>query len=113
MAIPHDDVLQIQVGCLLLDCENDVPHCNDVYAKVGAIFPILTKDELTIRFGNSISHFANRVQWARKHLVEDGFMEPHYLSGRGYWKLTAKGRAHFLQMRQQAEELLRELDQLH
>lgn len=115
MTIPHDDVVKIQMQSLLhyyADEGADL-HCSDVYVLLGERFPCLTEGERTIPFGNSRSHWANRVQWARQHLVDDGFLERPYLSGRGRWKLTEAGLANIRQLKRRAEELLRELEQLH
>ena len=93
MAIPHDDVIQLQLLELLSNAPDGTMHCNDVYTKLAELFPRLTADELFIPYRTSASKWANRVQWARQHLVQAGLLlRPHAGSGRGFWTISDKGR---------------------
>ena len=51
----------------------------------------LTDDEIYKRYQNSISKWANAVQWARKHLIDEGLLLPKNKSGRNKWTLSEKG----------------------
>jgi len=56
---------------------------------------MLTQEERTSRFKNSASHWANRVQFCRQHLVDRGFIYPANKgpeSAYGVWILTPEGR---------------------
>jgi hypothetical protein len=109
MAIPHDHLIRLQLLGLLKEAPNGTLHCNDVYRLLAAAFPCLTKEELTVPYANSVSKWANRVQFARLHLVLFGYIEPPYLSGRGYWTISKVGRAYIQRLQREAEEALREL----
>ncbi|MCA9295447.1 MAG: restriction endonuclease [Phycisphaerales bacterium] len=62
----------------------------DMYTRVAARFPDLTKDDLERELNSGNNMFQNRVQWARQRLVEMGLIDP---SIRGVWKLTDEGIA--------------------
>jgi hypothetical protein len=113
MALPNEEFLTIQLQCFLYEDGDANLHCSDVYERLAERFPCLTDDEISVPYGHSRSHWANRVQFARHRLVERKFLEPMHLSGRGYWKLTEAGRADVERMKQRADELLKELDTLH
>ena len=93
MAIPNDERIQWELMSLLLSAPNAQMHCQDVYRRLAAKFPELTDDEQNVPYRDSQSHWANRVQWARQHLVDKGWLlRPYSADGRGYWKVSAKGR---------------------
>ena len=93
MAIPHDHIIKLSLLELLHKAPNGTMHCNDVYKALAEQFPKLTKDELTLPYRTSLSKWANRVQWARQHLVEEGLLlRPHAGKGRGYWTISESGR---------------------
>src|SRR5260370_39466724 len=52
-------------------------------------FSRLTKDDLSSRLESGALRWANRVRWARQHLVETKELDP---SGYGIWKINDKGR---------------------
>src|SRR5437879_109906 len=111
MAIPHDHDIQIGLLRLLADAPDGSMHCADVYKALAQHFPGLTKDDVTIPYRNSISHWANRVQFARLHLVEQGWLLPPYFANdRGIWTITGAGRQWLRELAQIARKLLEELE---
>ena len=114
MALPHDSEIQMGLLRLLADAQDGSMYCADVYRALAEQFPELTEDEVTIRYRNAVSHWANRVQFARLHLVKQGWLLPPYVAGdRGFWTITRAGRQWLLEMAQIAEKMLEELDQSH
>jgi hypothetical protein len=113
MALPSDTQIQWQLMSLLASVPDGQMHCRDVYTALAARFPTLTVDELTVPYGSSISHWANRVQFARLHLVNKGWLlRPHSGDGRGYWKVSAEGRKAFADECVALEALLAEIQAL-
>lgn len=113
MAIPHDDDIQIQLFRLLSNVPGGTMYSSVVYKELAKRFPRLTTDETHIPYGNSVSHFANRVQFARLHLVENGFIcRPYVMNDRGFWTITEVGRRYLAELDDIAERLLSELDNL-
>lgn len=51
----------------------------------------LTDNEVYERYQNSKSKWANAVQWARKHLIDEGLLLPQTKSGRNKWILSETG----------------------
>lgn len=84
-------------------------YCQDVYSTLAHQFPHLVDDETSIPYGNSLSHWANRVQFARQHLVEKAWLNCMLQSGRGYWEISATGRHALTEMEARAKSLLAEL----
>jgi len=74
MAQPNDEDVQTELLRLLSIAPEGRMHCRDVYLTLAAKFPRLTKHELEDPYRSSISHWANRVQFARLHLVEKGWV---------------------------------------
>lgn len=110
MALPSDESIQIELMQLLSSAPNGEMHCRDVYRALEKRFPALTWDEVSVPYRNSVSHFANRVQFAREHLVEKGWLlRPAAGSGRGIWKVSSKGRAEFAEFQAQGAALLDDL----
>ena len=111
MALPSDPDIQIQLLVLLSAAPNLQMRTRDIYGSLAQRFPQLTRDELNVPYRNSVSHWANRVQFARLHLVELGYiLRPYSGSGRGIWKLSEKGRKALTDRRALADKLLAELD---
>lgn len=93
MTIPHDDIIKLKLLELLDKEPNGTMHCNEVFKELAREFPMLTKAELTDPYQTSQSHWANRVQWARQHLAEEGcILRPNAGGVRGYWTITQAGR---------------------
>jgi len=62
----------------------------DLYDKVARHFPQLTPSDQTVSHPRSgLLIWANRVAWARQHLVNKGELDA---SVRGIWRITDKGR---------------------
>jgi restriction endonuclease Mrr len=112
MAIPREEDIQIGLLHLLANDPAGTIHCEDVYHRLANEFPALTWEELVIPYRASRSHWANRVQWARWHLVEKGWLLHPSLSGRGIWAISPAGREHIASMKVLADELLKELEGL-
>ena len=113
MALPHDESIQTELLRLLSTAENGRMHCQDVYVTLARQFPRLTKDEKTVPYRNSVSHWANRVQFARQHLVTKGwFLHSSMSGGRGYWAVSKKGRATIAELDALGKKLLAELEAL-
>ncbi len=92
MSIPNDNIIQDELLKLLYNSEKKMLHCNIVYDELAKLFPELTVEEKTRKYRESKSKWANRVQFARLHLVNYGLL----LSGRetnkrGYWKISILG----------------------
>lgn len=70
-----------------------------VYEQLALLHPELTEPEKTEHYRSSKSKWANRVQFARLHLVNSGLLfranaTPN--TPRNYWSLTPKGQEHVL-----------------
>lgn len=88
-------------------------HCQEIYVALADQFPHLSADEVGAPYRNSLSHWANRVQFARLHLIEKGWLHPLPESGRrGYWRITDEGRNALADTDVLGEKLLAELDAL-
>ncbi len=110
MAIPHDEVIQIHLLKLLANAPGGTLHCNEVYPLLAARFPELTPDEVGDPYSHSLSKWANRVQWARCHVVEKGFLlRPYVQNDRGFWTISEKGRQYLAELSSIATRLLKEL----
>ncbi len=95
MAIPRDEDIQIGLLHLLANDPAGTIHCEDVYHRLASQFPTLTWEELVIPYRASRGHWANRVQWARWHLVEKR-LAPSFISewSRGLGDFTSWTRVH-------------------
>src|SRR6267142_7220970 len=105
MALPRDHDIQMQLLVLLADAPHGRMHCQDVYALLAERFPELDDEDVSIRFANSISHWANRVQFARLHLLLQGYLLPTYLSGWAAWAISEAGRSYVNDTRRTANML--------
>jgi hypothetical protein len=93
MALPNDEDIQVRLLELLAVAPGGQMHCNDVYRAVAKRFPLLSRAELEHPYRSSLSHWANRVQFARLHLVHKGLLlRPYSGGGRGYWAISPQGR---------------------
>ena len=109
MSIPHDHAIQYSLLRLLEQQLDGKMHCNDVYRILAEQFPQLTRSELEDPYQNSLSHWANRVQFAVLHLRNEGLVLHHTVAGgRGIWAISAAGRE-WLARLPDADELLKEL----
>lgn len=111
MALPGDHEIQIELLDLLSTAPDGQMRTRDAYRVLAQRFPRLTRDETTIPYRNSVSHWANRVQFARLHLVQLGYiLPPHSGGGRGIWTISAKGRKALTDRKSLADKLLAELE---
>jgi 5-methylcytosine-specific restriction enzyme A len=109
MTIPHEHEIQYALMCLLEGQPEGKMHCNDVYRVLAEQYPQLTRAELEDPYENSISHWANRVQFAVMHLKDQGLILHHTVGGgRGIWAISVAGRE-WLSRIPNADELLKEL----
>jgi hypothetical protein len=74
MALPNDENIQTELLRLLSTAPEGRMHCRDAYRILATEFPRLTKQELQDPYVSSLGHWANRVQFARLHLVEKGWV---------------------------------------
>lgn len=93
MAIPHETEIKCQLLRLLSEAPKGTMHCSKVYDLLALLFPELTPEETDRRYQNSVSKWANAVQWARWRCVLEGLLErPRTRWDFGYWKVTESGR---------------------
>lgn len=94
MAIPDDDTIQRELLSLIASRLEKRVLAAAAYEQLAQLHPELTHEERTQRYRNSVSKWANRVQFARLHLANRGFL---YRAGfgpnasPGYWIITPKG----------------------
>jgi len=112
MALPHDEEIQAELLRLLADASHGRMHCQDIYEELARRFPYLTEDEKNVPYRNSVSHWANRVQFARLHLVDKGWLLHASMNGRAVWAVSDNGRTAILELDQLGESALAELDAL-
>lgn len=94
MVIPSDRAIQTELLKYLAGCPEYRAHAQKCYAELEPLFPDLTHEEVVERYQASVSKWANSVQFARLHLVNDGLI---YRAGdgpspsKGVWILTPAG----------------------
>lgn len=94
MTIPHDDDIQDALIAFLFSKPAHRAHAQQCYAGLEKQFPGLTDDEVNVPYRSSVSKWANRVQFARLHLVVDGYIFPARTGlspSTGVWILTPLG----------------------
>ncbi len=94
MTIPADEVLQADLLAFLAAEPDARATIWRVYEQLVLRHPEVTEAERTQKYRNSASLWANRVQFARLHLANQGMLfrangAPD--APRSYWKLTPKG----------------------
>lgn len=107
--LPHDDDIQLQTAYLLDTTVGGRLHCQDVYKLLAKSFPNLTSEETTAPYRRSVSHWANRVQFARLHMIRKGWLLDPSISGRGIWAISEEGRRAVAASKATADRLLRQL----
>jgi restriction endonuclease Mrr len=108
MSIPDDSTIQYSLLHLLSEQPKGMLPSYEVYRMLADQFPQLTYADLHDPYPNSVSHWANRVQWAVQHLRESGLLQQHGVSGKGLWTISSAGRA-WLASLPNADDLLNEL----
>lgn len=94
--IPHDERIQRALLAYLFSRPCARASAKACYDELADGFPELTFEEVSERYQNARSKWANRVQFARLHLVEQGFI---YRAGsgpdprHGEWILTEAGKS--------------------
>lgn len=78
--IPRNDEIKSELISYLLDHPGRRASAGQCYGALSEQFPALTWDELNVKYQNSVSKWANRVQFARLHLVQSGYV---YRGGEG------------------------------
>lgn len=94
MAIPNDDIIQQELIALIASKPDKRVHASNAYEELARLHPEITQQELIERYQNSVSKWANRVQFARLHLVNKGLLyRANAVSNAstGYWMLTPDG----------------------
>jgi hypothetical protein len=94
MAIPYEDVLKEELLLFLVNEPDYSATSTRAYEQLARLHPELTEGELHDPYPHSVSHWANRVQFARQRLVEAGFLykpNAHPSAPRGQWMLTPRG----------------------
>ena len=95
MAIPDDLTLQSEILEFLASRNSLFASVDEVFEEIAKLHPELTYEETSVRYNRSRSKFANRVQFARLHLVQSGHIYKSN-SGKirchGIWELTAEGK---------------------
>ena len=95
MAIPTNETIERELLALLARKPNGRFLASSCYDALGDLFPRLTYEERNLKFKNSTSKWANRVQFCRLHLVRQGFI---YKAGvgpnpeHGVWIITPTGK---------------------
>ena len=95
MSIPDDYVIQRELLSLLASSPDGRLHIRNVCDELAKLHPELTDQEKHQKYVNSRSKWANRVQFARLHLVNGRMI---YSDGegpnptRGVWIITEKGQ---------------------
>ena len=90
MAIPSEKDIELPL-LQEIEAAGGEAKPSELYDKVARHFPQLTPSDQTVRHPRSgLLIWANRVQWARQHLVNKGEIDA---STRGIWKITERGRA--------------------
>lgn len=95
MAIPSNADIEYELLAFLASAPDGRATAAECYDALAASFPKLTHEERTEKFQNSVSQWANRVQFCRQHLVDEGKIykagdgpEPEH----GVWVITPFGR---------------------
>lgn len=94
MPIPDDDTIQRELLVLIASRPEKRVLASVAYDELARLHPELTSEERTQRYRNSVSKWANRVQFARLHLANRGLLYRAGVgpdAGTGYWVITPKG----------------------
>lgn len=95
MSIPNEKDIMNDLLVLLCNSPDGTLRPQEAYSKLSECYPQLTLEEKKGKYKNSISKFANTVQFARELAAKYGFIyrpDDSDSPGRGYWKITEPGR---------------------
>jgi restriction endonuclease Mrr len=112
MALPGDELIQAELMRLLMKQPGQKLDSAAAYTKLAESFPQLTHDETHIPYQNSVSHWANRVQFAVLHLRKQGWLRSPDVGERGVWEVTPEGRDTWKKQDELGNKLLDELNGL-
>ena len=93
MPVPPDEQIMFELLRLLSESPEQTLESAMAYEKLAGKFPNLTDSEINDPYQNSVSFWANRVQWARAHCVKRGliYRPDDTRHGSGFWTLTKDG----------------------
>jgi hypothetical protein len=79
---------------ILKNAKNHSMHCGDVLRELERMVPRerLSRLDFDVLPSGAV-RWANKAQWARKVMVDEGLLEPVEKAGHGVWKLTEAGLA--------------------
>lgn len=92
MSLPDCKSTEYGLLRLLRDAPGGAMHCQDVYRLLAREFPGLTREDTSGPYRQSLSRWANHVQFARLHLVLRLEILPYSPSTRGIWIISMRGR---------------------
>jgi hypothetical protein len=85
--IPH-------ILAVLKNAKNHSMHCSEVLRELERLVPRERLSPLDFdKLPSGAVRWANKAQWARKIMVDEGLLEPVEKAGHGVWKLTEAGLA--------------------
>jgi hypothetical protein len=93
MAIPHDNDIKRELLLLLNQVPDGTLPVSKIYDQLANNFPELTDNDQHQPYRNSKNLWANRVQFARLHLVQRGYIfDAKEGRGFGLWTITQSGQ---------------------
>jgi hypothetical protein len=95
MTIPDDSIIQMNILSLLATAADRRMHVQTIYDELAKLHDELTPQEMSQRYDNSVSKWANRIQFAKHHLVYKDLIHragsgPN--PSHGIWIITEAGR---------------------
>ena len=79
---------------ILKNARNHSMHCGEVLRELGRLVPRERLSRIDLdKLPSGAVRWANKAQWARKVMVDEGLLEPVEKAGHGVWKLTEGGLA--------------------
>jgi Mrr N-terminal domain len=92
MAMPVQSEVERELLILLSKAPRGTMHCSEVYKKLAVKYPQLTHAEQYDKYRNSESHWANRIQQARRRCVNEHLISDYRSDRKGEWTITELGR---------------------
>jgi len=79
---------------ILKKAKNHSMHCGEVLRELERLVPRERFSSIDFeKLPSGAVRWANKAQWARKVMVDEGLLEPVEKAGHGVWKLTEAGLA--------------------